>query len=71
MGGGAAGNVAADSITQISPSAAAGLLAVTNPLPASGGADPESLETVRRLAPQAFRAQQFRAVIPARLPGRR
>ena len=65
VGGGAAGNVAADSITQISPSAAAGLLAVTNPLPASGGADPESLETVRRLAPQAFRAQQFRAVIPA------
>jgi hypothetical protein len=67
VGVGAAGNVAADSITQIDPTAAAtaGVMAVTNPLPATGGADAESLDSVRRLAPQAFRAQQFRAVLPA------
>jgi hypothetical protein len=41
------------------------LLAVTNPLAATGGTDPEPLERVRRLAPQAFRAELFRAVIPA------
>src|SRR6266853_2799914 len=65
VGGGAIGNVAADSITRIDPkTAAAGVTAVTNPLPASGGADAEPLERVRRLAPQAFRAVQFRAVRP-------
>jgi hypothetical protein len=63
VGGGAIGNVAADSITQIDPRAR-GVTAVTNPLPASGGADAEPLERVRRLAPQAFRELQFRAVVP-------
>jgi predicted phage baseplate assembly protein len=65
VGGGAISNVAADSITQISEPADPGLLMVTNPLPAGGGTDAESLDSIRRLAPQAFRAQQFRAVIPA------
>jgi hypothetical protein len=64
---GAAGNVASDAITHIDPVVAAsdGLIAVTNPLPASGGSDPETLDSVRRFAPEAFRAEQFRAVIPA------
>ncbi|HEU4734140.1 MAG TPA: baseplate J/gp47 family protein, partial [Kofleriaceae bacterium] len=63
-GGGALGNVAADSITQILPgSPLAGMVtAVNNPFPATGGADEESPETVRRLAPEAFAARQFRAV---------
>ena len=41
-GGGSAGNVAADSITSFDPAdpRAAGVLRVTNPMPASGGADP-------------------------------
>jgi hypothetical protein len=56
---GALGNVAADSITRIDPSAASLFLAVTNPFAAIGGADPESDETVRRLAPLAFRAQRL------------
>jgi hypothetical protein len=60
---GAAGNVAADAITGIG--ATAGVLAVSNPQTASGGADAETLESVRRLAPQAFRAVQYRAVLPA------
>lgn len=66
-GNGAAGNVASGAITRLDPAAmaAGGVLAVTNPLPALGGADPEPLDAVRRFAPQAFRARQFRAVIPA------
>jgi predicted phage baseplate assembly protein len=66
-GGGSLGNVAADSITSIDPNDAskAGVISVTNPLPASGGSDPESLESIQRQAPQAFRAVQYRAVIPA------
>jgi hypothetical protein len=65
VGGGAIGNVAADAIMQISPAGAtAGVIAVTNPLPATGGDDAEALDRVRRLAPQAFRAEQFRAVLP-------
>jgi predicted phage baseplate assembly protein len=65
VGAGAAGNVAADSITQLDPGTAASnkYLSVTNPLPATGGADPQTLLSVRRLAPQAFRAKQFRAVV--------
>jgi hypothetical protein len=62
---GAAGNVASGAITRLDPSASSGVIAVTNPLPASGGKDPEPLDAVRRFAPQVFRARQFRAVIPA------
>jgi hypothetical protein len=66
-GRGAAGNVAADSITKIDPAAASLFVdtdPVTNPFPACGGADRETDEQIRRLAPQAFLAQQFRAVRP-------
>ena len=65
VGGGAAGNVGADVLTTLLPSAVGprlgGVVAVTNPLPASGGADPEPVESVRELAPHAFRTQ-LRAV---------
>ena len=61
VGGGAIGNVAADAITYVDPTASV-ITAVTNPFPATGGADPEPTERIRRLAPQAFRAKQFRAV---------
>ena len=60
-GGGAAGNVAADTINRIE--VPTGLLhAVNNPFAGLGGADAESTLRVRRMAPEAFRAQQFRAV---------
>lgn len=62
VGNGVLGNVAADSITRVDPTAASIISAVTNPFPALGGADAEPEEKVRRLAPQAFRARQFRAV---------
>jgi hypothetical protein len=64
VGGGAVGNVAADAITRLVPGGplAGRVFAVTNPFPAAGGADEESAEAVRRLAPDAFAATQFRAV---------
>ena len=52
------------------PVAAGASLDVWNPLPATGGTDPERLEQVRQLAPHAFR-QQLRAVTPGRLRRRR
>jgi hypothetical protein len=61
VGGGAIGNVAADAINSVDPSVTE-VLGVTNPFPATGGADLEPAEHVRRMAPQAFRAKQFRAV---------
>jgi predicted phage baseplate assembly protein len=61
---GARANVAADSITEFDPGLPLDLIAVTNPLPATSGADAETLDSVRRLAPAAFRAVQFRAVLP-------
>jgi hypothetical protein len=64
FGTGSAGNVAADAISQLDPAVmAAGFKTVCNPLPATGGGDAESLQSVRRLAPQAFRAVPLRAVL--------
>jgi hypothetical protein len=67
VGAGAAGNVAPGAIDQVAPGSpgAADIIAVTNPLPATGGGDAETLNSVRLNAPQAFRAEQFRAVLPA------
>jgi hypothetical protein len=66
LGVGAAGNVAADAIGQVAPAANAGwCLAVGNPFAAIGGADAESLLSIARNAPQAFRANQPRAITPA------
>ncbi|HET9060624.1 MAG TPA: baseplate J/gp47 family protein, partial [Acidimicrobiales bacterium] len=61
---GAAGNVAAGTVTGFDPSLGAVMLSVTNPFPALGGADEEPAELVRRRAPYAFRAVQYRAVRP-------
>jgi predicted phage baseplate assembly protein len=41
------------------------IVEVRNPLPAFGGADPEPIERVKRLAPEAFRAVSRRAVTEA------
>ena len=40
------------------------LEAATNPLAITGGVDPEPVEEIRQLAPEAFRAVTFRAVRP-------
>jgi hypothetical protein len=63
-GGGAIGDVAADTIVKVDPAAASFISAVTNPFAAAGGADQETDEQIRRRAPQAFRAVQYRAVRP-------
>lgn len=63
IGNGADGNVGAETIRRV-VLAGDGINLVRNPLPASGGREPESLEQVRQYAPQAFRIQE-RAVTPA------
>lgn len=66
VGNGAAGNVGAEAIANLvgPPAWTSVVRGVRNPLAASGGVDPESLEQVRQFAPVAFRTQQ-RAVTPA------
>ena len=62
IGGGIAGNLGADALRHlVAPASvlpAGSILAVRNPLPARGGAEPESLEQARQFAPQAFRRQE-------------
>jgi hypothetical protein len=69
IGNGLSGNVGRESLTHLATNDATAIgalsdgTAVWNPLPATGGAEPESADVVRQLAPNAFRKQQ-RAVIP-------
>jgi predicted phage baseplate assembly protein len=71
VGNGAAGNIGAKSLTHIasqdpllvSDVADPVVLSVSNPLPASGGRNQESIAEVRHNAPNAFRVQE-RAVTP-------
>jgi predicted phage baseplate assembly protein len=65
FGSGLAGNLGSDALGHaVLPDAQAVVkLAVTNPLPARSGADPEPIATVRLNAPYAFRRQD-RAVTP-------
>jgi hypothetical protein len=63
IGNGAAGNVGADAIGHVI-SGVGELIGVRNPLPATGGVEPESMEAARIAAPQAFRRQE-RAVTEA------
>jgi len=64
VGNGTAGNVGADSIAHfVAKDHVKDVHKVRNPLPARGGVDPETAESARRNAPEAFRVQQ-RAVTP-------
>src|SRR5262249_39701237 len=54
VGAGIAGRVGADSLTTLLDRLQ-GLIGVTNPLPADGGADPETLDTIRQNAPRTVR----------------
>jgi hypothetical protein len=62
VGNGVAGNVGAETMRHII-TRVSGIETVWNPLPASGGTEPESIEEVRQAAPYAFRTQE-RAVTP-------
>ncbi len=57
MGNGISGNIGADSLAHV-VSEVDGITAVRNPLPASGGIEPETMEEVRQNAPVAFRTQE-------------
>jgi hypothetical protein len=80
VGNGAAGNLGAGALVHIvaphpadpldpanpgAPLVFADIAAVYQPLPARLGVDPQGIEQVRQLAPEAFRAIQFRAVTEA------
>jgi predicted phage baseplate assembly protein len=63
-GNGTTGNVPADTIVRLATCTDAPLpvIRVRNPLPAAGGTDPELVDEVRLLAPDAFRAKLRRAI---------
>ncbi len=66
IGNGRAGNVGAEALAHLAlDGPAPWVVSVRNPLPARGGVDPETIEQVRQLAPEAFRAATFRAVTEA------
>jgi predicted phage baseplate assembly protein len=56
-GNGRIGNVGADALAHV-VGVGFNIARVRNPLPATGGEDPETLDHVRAFAPQAFRTQQ-------------
>ena len=62
-GNGTAGNAGADTLRHVLI-ADARIAAVTNPLPAGGGRDPDTMEMIRQFAPWQFRTQ-LRAVTEA------
>jgi predicted phage baseplate assembly protein len=68
-GGGTAGNVGADTITELvwlgDDDSRPPIHGVRNPLPAVGGIDPEPVEQVRRLAPLDLRRRRLRAITAA------
>lgn len=63
LGNGRKMNVAADSLSRFE-AAPAFVDAVNNPLAANSGRDPETADSIRINAPQAFRAITYRAVRP-------
>lgn len=61
LGGGPGGNVGAETISALisdDASLTLGIKSLRNPLPAQGGADPETLDAIRLNAPEAFRTQE-------------
>ena len=60
--GGTAGNVGAEAIRHLLSDVETPPITVRNPLPATGGTDPEPLEYVRHIAPLELRRRRLRAV---------
>ncbi|HEX4610551.1 MAG TPA: putative baseplate assembly protein [Urbifossiella sp.] len=65
VGNGTTGNIGAEALAGVVGTGAENVRQVRNPLPASGGTDPETTGDVRRLAPTAFRTDLIRAVAAA------
>jgi len=64
LGNGQRMNVAADTLTGFAGASFSWIDAITNPLAAEGGRDPESLDAIRTRAPEAYQAVTYRAVRP-------
>jgi hypothetical protein len=64
LGNGRIGNVPARSLEDFDPTTLPFVAAVTNPIAATDGIDPETPSEIRQQAPDAFRAVTFRAVRP-------
>jgi hypothetical protein len=62
LGHGRGDNVAADSLTDFDPLTLPFVIAATNPFGVTDAVDPETPEGARHVAPEAFRAETFRAV---------
>jgi hypothetical protein len=62
IGNGSSGNVGADSLKYLA-AADARFQSCRNPLPASGGTDPETNDQIRRRAPQAFLASPLERAV--------
>lgn len=67
IGNGRAGNVGRDTIVHVAapqqpPGDWPAITGVRNPLAAWGGVDPEPIDLVKQIAPDAFRAETYRAV---------
>lgn len=58
VGNGTHGNIGAGALARVAVSQPLRLIRVRNPLPASGGADPEPIDHGRLYAPQMFRSQR-------------
>jgi hypothetical protein len=56
IGNGTPGNLGSDTIAHV-VTADSRIISVRNPLPAAGGRDPDTMETIRQLAPSRFRTQ--------------
>lgn len=69
IGNGIGGNIGANALRYVlydsSGPAVPAITGLTNPLPARGGVEPETVEAVRTYAPAAFHAVQYRAVTEA------
>jgi predicted phage baseplate assembly protein len=68
LGNGRAGNIGADTLVHV-VSGQDGIAGVSNPLPARGGVEMETIEEVRQVAPFAFRPQSLPGQ-PSRPDGR-
>jgi hypothetical protein len=64
LGNGSLMNVAPQTLNTFVLGLPACVASVTNPMAAEGGRDPESAESARMNAPEAFRAKPYRAVRP-------
>ena len=64
IGNGVRGNVGAESLVHLVTDDGR-IESVTNPMPAVGGCEPETIEEARQRAPRAFLEEQKRAVTPA------